>query len=218
MHTTTPSHVAHHFDDAEQQFEAAQMGMWLFLATEVLFFGGMFGGYAVYRSYYPAAFAEGSRHLNLILGTINTAVLLCSSLTMALAVHAAQTGNRRRIVGFLITTIVLGATFLGIKAVEYSHKFHEHLVPGAHFQLEHMTDDGIAAGNVQLFFSFYFAMTGMHALHMVIGIGIIATIAILASRNRFSPEYYTPVEMTGLYWHFVDIVWVFLFPLLYLIH
>ena len=214
---TADLHVAHHFDDAEQQFEAARLGMWLFLVTEVMFFGGMFAGYLIYRSYFPAAFAEGSGHLDLLLGTINTAVLLCSSLSMALAVHAAQTGDRQKIVTFLSLTILLGAIFLGIKAFEYSHKFHDHLVPGSHFEFVSADDPNVSPANVQLFYCFYFGMTGLHALHMVIGIAILGVLVYQAKKGVFSPAYFTPVEMTGLYWHFVDIVWVFLFPLLYLI-
>jgi cytochrome c oxidase subunit 3 len=204
--------LAHQFDDLEQQSEAASLGMWTFLITEILFFGGLFAGYAVYRSSYPQAFASGSHHLDVVLGAINTVVLISSSLTMALAVHAAQQGQRKALIAFLFLTILLGSVFLGIKGVEYAHKFEEHLVPGRAF-----TYDGPYAQHAQLFFSFYFAMTGMHALHMVIGVGILAVLAVLAWRHRFSPVYYTPVEMTGLYWHFVDIVWIFLFPLLYLI-
>jgi cytochrome c oxidase subunit III len=204
--------LAHQFDNPEQQYEASTLGMWVFLATEILFFGGLFTGYAVYRSSYPQAFAEASLHLDVVLGATNTAVLICSSLTMALAVRGAQLGQRRAVIGFLLFTILLGSVFLGIKAVEYSHKFHEHLVPGRAFALE-----GPYAQNAELFFSFYFSMTGMHALHMIIGLGILAVLVFLSWRDRFSPEYYSPVELTGLYWHFVDIVWIFLFPLLYLI-
>lgn len=202
--------LAHQFDDMQQQFEAASVGMWVFLATEVMFFGGLFAGYAAYRSKYPAAFAEGSHHLDVLLGGINTAVLIASSLTMALAVHSAQLGKRRALVLFLILTMLLGSVFLGIKYVEYSHKWHAHLVPGRHFQYE-------GQPQVELFLSFYFAMTGMHALHMVVGVGLMLVLLGLALRGRFSPDYYTPVEMGGLYWHFVDIIWIFLFPLLYLI-
>lgn len=204
--------VAEQFDDARQQRESATVGMWIFLATEIMFFGGMFLGYAVYRSSYPAAFAEASRRLDIVLGAINTAILLTSSLTMAMAVHAAHAGKRRKLVGFLVATIVLGLGFLGIKFYEYFQKFEEHLVPGRTFSFE-----GANGGHAQLFFSFYFAMTGMHALHMVIGIVMMGVLIVLARRGRFSPEYYNPVEMSGLYWHFVDIVWVFLFPLLYLV-
>jgi len=204
--------AAHQFDDIEQQHESASLGMWLFLATEIMFFGGMFLGYSIYRGAYHVAYAEASRHLDIVLGGINTGVLLCSSLTMALAVHAAQLGGRRSVVILLVATIVLGSVFLGIKGVEYYHKYEEHFIPGQHFEFP-----GGNATHAQIFFSFYFAMTGMHALHMVIGIGIMLVMIVLTLRNRFSPEYYFPIEMTGLYWHFVDIVWVFLFPLLYLV-
>ena len=186
--------------------------MWLFLGTEVMFFGGMFLGYCVYRLAYPASFAEASRQLDIVLGGINTAILLTSSLTMAMAVHSAQQGRTRRLVGFLILTTVLGMTFLGIKSFEYYQKFEEQFVPGRHFVFHSATP-----GHAELFFSFYFAMTGMHALHMIIGIVLMVVLMVRALRGRFSREYYAPVDMTGLYWHFVDIVWVFLFPLLYLV-
>jgi cytochrome c oxidase subunit 3 len=187
--------------------------MWVFIAQEILFFGGLFMMYTVYRGVYPQAFAEASHHLDWKLGTFNTAVLIGSSLTMALAVHAAAVGRRKATVMYLLLTIALGAVFLGIKVVEYADKFEHHLVPGPHFQFP-----GPNAHGAEIFYSLYFAMTGLHALHMVIGIPIIAVIAWLAGRGRFSPAYYSPVEITGLYWHFVDIVWIFLFPLLYLIH
>ena len=203
---------AHQFDDIEQQRESAALGMWIFLATEVLFFGGMFLGYAVYRGMYSSAFGQASRHLDVWLGAINTAALLCSSLTMALGVRAAQLGGRRTVVLFLLATIALASLFLGIKTVEYYHKYEEHLIPGRNFEFA-----APHANHAQLFFSFYFAMTGMHALHMIIGIGIMLVLIFLTLRNRFSAEYHSPIEMTGLYWHFVDIVWVFLFPLLYLV-
>jgi cytochrome c oxidase subunit 3 len=206
------STLAHQFDDSEQQFEASSLGMWVFLLTEVMFFGGLFAGYIVYRTAYPEAWAQGSNTLDVILGGFNTAVLIASSLTMALAVHFAQVGNRKLLVLFLILTIVFGAGFLGVKVVEYSHKFHEHHVPGPDFQFE-----GEHARNAQLFFSFYFAMTGMHALHMIIGIGILIVLIVMAARRRFSADYFNPVEMFGLYWHFVDIIWIFLYPLLYLV-
>ena len=206
------SALAHQFDDLTQQYDACTLGMWVFLLTEIMFFGGLFAGYTVYRTAYPAAFAEGSHHLDVVLGAINTAVLIGSSLTMVLAVQAAQHGQRWPLVRFLVGTMALGLVFLGIKAVEYGHKFAEHLVPGSGF-----ASTGPRSGQVQLFFSFYFGMTGMHALHMVIGIGLLTVLALLAWRGRFSAEYYTPVEIVGLYWHFVDIVWIFLFPLLYLL-
>ncbi len=206
------STVAHHFEDMDQQREAGTLGMWAFLVTEIMFFGGVFAAYAIYHHMYPEAFGEASKTLSVVLGATNTAVLICSSLTMAFAVRSAQLNQRKRLVGFLILTIILGSAFLGIKAVEYSHKIHEHHVPGASFVFE-----GPHSGGAELFFSFYFAMTGLHALHMVIGIGLMVWLIVKAQRGRFSSEYHAPVEMAGLYWHFVDIVWVFLFPLLYLI-
>ncbi|MEQ8789303.1 MAG: cytochrome c oxidase subunit 3 family protein [Pirellulaceae bacterium] len=211
------SHVAHHFDDAQQQLDAATIGMWLFLATEVLFFGGMFLAYTVYRTQYPAAFEEGSAHLSVPIGTTNTAILLTSSLSMALAIHAARRNRRWLSVALLGATMLLGAAFLGVKAFEYADKFEHHLVPGRHFALEHPHNPDVSPGHVELFYGLYFAMTGMHALHMVIGLGVLAVLAVMTGRGAFSAEYHTPLEMTGLYWHFVDMVWVFLFPLLYLI-
>jgi cytochrome c oxidase subunit 3 len=208
----TNARPAHQFDDLGQQHEAASLGMWAFLATEILFFGGLFLLYAVYRTLYPVAFSEGSRHLDIMLGSINTAVLIGSSLTMVLAVHSAQLGRRRAIVAFLAFTMLLGIVFLSIKFVEYGHKFEQALVPGPRFAY-----DGALTPQVQLFFSFYFIMTGLHALHMVIGIGLLAVLAWLAWHGKFSPAYHTPVEITGLYWHFVDVIWMFLFPLLYLL-
>jgi cytochrome c oxidase subunit 3 len=204
--------LAHHFDNLEQQQEAASLGMWVFLLTEILFFGGLFLVYAVYRHLYHDAFVVASQELDLRLGTVNTAVLIGSSLTMALAVHAAQSGAGRRQWILLTATIVLGGVFLGIKATEYVHKFAEHHVPGAGFQFEAEYFDA-----AQIFFSLYFVMTGLHALHMVIGIGIMLWLLWLSARGEFSSEYYAPMEVTGLYWHFVDIIWIFLFPLLYLI-
>jgi cytochrome c oxidase subunit 3 len=203
---------AHHFDNLDQQTEAASLGMWVFLLTEILFFGGLFLVYSVYRHAYPDGFAAASHELDVTLGTINTAVLIASSLTMALAVQAAQTGARRTLVVLLIATMILGGVFLGIKATEYVHKFAEHHVPGPNFQFEraHFRE-------AQIFFSLYFVMTGLHALHMIIGIAIMMVMTWLAIGGRFTHEYYVPIEVTGLYWHFVDIVWIFLFPLLYLI-
>ncbi len=206
--------LLHHFEDADQQFEASTLGMWAFLITEIMFFGGLFLGYIVYRSLYPAAFAEASNLLNYRLGAINTAVLICSSLTMVLAVRAAQMGQRRQLVTFLLLTIILGSAFLVNKGFEYAHKFHEHLVPGPHFGPSHPLAHPQQA---QLFLGFYFGMTGLHALHMIIGIVILAIFVVQAQRGRFSQDYFAPIDIIGLYWHFVDIVWIFLFPLLYLI-
>jgi cytochrome c oxidase subunit III len=212
-HASIHPDLAHHFDNMEQQREATSLGMWIFLVTEIMFFGGMFTAYMVYRIYYPVAFAGASHHLNVLLGGINTAVLICSSLTMALAVLGAQLGKKQMLSVFLVLTMLLGLTFLGIKAVEYHHKFEEHLVPGPNFH----SPEGHEGQHMQLFFSIYFAMTGMHALHMVIGLGALSFLLYFARRGRYTPEYHSPIELTGLYWHFVDIVWIFLFPLLYLI-
>jgi cytochrome c oxidase subunit 3 len=210
---TTHAAHAHHFDDALQQRDASTLGMWIFLVTEVMFFGGLFTAYVTYRALYPDAFAHASHHLDVYLGTFNTAVLITSSLTMALAVHAADVGRRGRLLLMLGATFVLGAVFLVVKAFEYAEKFAHHLVPGPTFAWEHAAE----APHVQLFYSLYFAMTGLHALHMVIGLGILTWLIRGARRGRFGPAYATPVEVSGLYWHFVDIVWIFLFPLLYLI-
>jgi cytochrome c oxidase subunit 3 len=207
-----PPALAHHFDSLAQQNEAATLGMWVFLVTEVLFFGGLFLVYLVYRSWYGNAFAAASHELDVTLGTINTVVLITSSLTMALAVHAAQEGQRKLLMMFLVLTMILGLTFLGIKSVEYYHKFVEHHIPGPGFQFEKEY-----FRNAQLFFSLYFVMTGLHAVHMIIGFGIMTWMLWWSWRGVITAEYSSPIEISGLYWHFVDIVWIFLFPLLYLI-
>lgn len=211
MATENPA-LQHHFEDLDQQFEASSLGMWAFLVQEILFFGGLFCGYLVYRSMYPEAFLVGSAKLDIYLGSVNTAVLIGSSLTMALAVYHGHKGNKKGIILFMILTLVLGSVFLGIKVVEYSHKWHDGLIPGTMFAYE-----GPFADQVRIFFSFYFVMTGMHALHMIVGVGILLWLIAQAAKGRYTAEYNTPVEMFGLYWHFVDIVWIYLFPLLYLI-
>jgi cytochrome c oxidase subunit 3 len=204
--------LAHHFDTLAQQKEASTLGMWVFLVTEVLFFGGLFLTYLVYRSSYPEAFAFASHELDVTLGTINTAVLIGSSLTMALAVHAAQTGDRRWLMLFLAATMVLGVVFLGIKSFEYYEKFTEHHIPGPGFVFE-----AEYFRHAQLFFSLYFVMTGLHAIHMIVGLGIMTWMLVWAWNGTITSDYASPIEISGLYWHFVDIVWIFLFPLLYLI-
>ena len=206
------SALAHQFESLEQQKEAATLGMWVFLVTEVLFFGGLFIAYLTYRTWYPAAFAAASHELLVWAGTLNTGVLITSSLTMALAVHAAQTGGRRPLMILLAATMALGALFLGVKAFEYYTEFAEHHVPGFAFQFEpeHFQ-------RAQIFFSLYFVMTGLHAVHMIIGLGVLSVMLWMAYRGRITEEYYSPIEISGLYWHFVDIIWIFLFPLLYLI-
>jgi len=205
--------LQHQFESPAQQKDAASLGMWIFLVTEILFFGGLFLAYTIYRWENARSFAHASLHMDIALGTINTVVLICSSLTMAMAVHSAATGKKRLLIGFLIATMLLGGAFLGIKAVEYTDHIRHHLFPGPGFHYTVPAD----ARAAEMFFSLYFAMTGLHALHMVVGLGLLTTLLVMARRGRFSPEYHTPVEISGLYWHFVDIVWIFLFPLLYLI-
>jgi len=252
-HAHTEHHPAlqHHFDTMAQQKEAAVIGMWVFLLTEILFFGGLFVAYMIYRVWYFDAFAEASRRLSLFWGGLNTAVLIFSSLTMAMAVRGAQTNKRRATVNWLILTMILGSVFLGVKVIEYRDKFAHHEVPGPNFVWAEEHEAGAAEGanaatapsaqeaaatavatgehrklhlseeqlqrTTQLYFSLYFTMTGLHALHMIIGIGIMLVITRMAWKGKFDEQYFTPVELAGLYWHFVDIVWIFLFPLLYLV-
>ena len=208
-----PPYLAHHFSDIEQQNEAGTLGMWLFLVTEIMFFGGLFASYAIYRHQWFAGFREGSHLLDWHFGAMNTAVLIGSSLTMALAVRSAQLNRRKALIGFLVLTILLGLVFLGVKFnFEWIHDYHEHLVPGMGF-----SHPGPHEPAIQLFFCFYFFMTGLHALHMIVGVGIMAVLIGMAARGKFDGGHYSPIEVSGLYWHFVDIVWIFLFPLLYLV-
>lgn len=216
VHNANPTGFAHQFEDIEQQHEAGRLGMWIFLATEILFFGGMFMAYTVYRSLHPVAFDIGSHLLDVRFGATNTAVLICSSLTMALAIRSAQTGKKKgTIIWFLIVTMILGALFLFFKfRFEWYHDYLEHTIPGFGFQ--NHAAWGANAGQVQMFMCFYFFMTGLHALHMIVGIGVLTVLTIMAGRGKFTSQYFAPLEISGLYWHFVDIVWIFLFPLLYL--
>ena len=216
-HSARPPGFAHQFEEMDQQRAAGNLGMWVFLVTEIMFFGGLFATYTIYRSLHPQAFEIGSHLLEVQFGATNTAVLICSSLTMALAIHSAQTGkSKSTIIGYLIATMILGAAFIGIKLYfEWYHDYVEHLVPGINFVIR--PEWGHSGSQVPMFFCFYFFMTGLHALHMVIGIAILTVLTIMTARGRFSSEYYAPLEISGLYWHFVDIVWIFLFPLLYLI-
>ena len=210
------THLRHHFASPEQQLDAAMLGMWTFLITEVLFFGGMFTAYAIYRNIYHDAFASTSEYMDVILGGTNTAVLICSSLSMAVAVRAAQLSQYRTQVISLLLTMFFGTVFLVIKGFEYHNKWAEGLVPGFHFDLVHYRNPEYAH-EAQILFFLYFCMTGMHALHMIVGLGLLTYLVVQARRRVFHANYYTPVEMIGLYWHFVDVVWIFLFPLLYLI-
>jgi cytochrome c oxidase subunit III len=221
-----PSFLRHHFETPAQQKEASSFGMWLFLLTEVMFFGGMFMAYLIYRNWYFPAFADGSKTLSIVLGATNTVVLICSSFTMAMGVWCAETKRRKGLLVALTATILLGVVFLGIKAVEYTEKFEKHHVPGANFSIQdfvHPTEPKEAAlapdmaAKAEVYFSLYFAMTGMHALHMIIGIGILFVLLFRAWQGAYTSGHMTTIENFGLYWHFVDIVWIFLFPLLYLI-
>jgi cytochrome c oxidase subunit III len=239
-HTTSLDHVdadhehpalQHHFDDLEQQKDASIFGMWVFLLTEIMFFGGLFCAYLIFRNLYHPAFVAASNTLDVTLGTINTAVLICSSLTMAMAVWSAHMGKRMLIVLFLLATMGLGAIFLGIKSVEYYQKWEESHIPGIKFSTQDFTNpeppkpghkaveplSPDAAEHTRIYFGLYFAMTGMHAVHMIIGMGIMVFLVWFAYHGYYTPDHYTTIENFGLYWHFVDIIWIFLFPLLYLI-
>ncbi|MBP2306450.1 cytochrome c oxidase subunit 3 family protein [Azospirillum melinis] len=196
----------------EQQAEAASFGMWVFLATEVLFFGGMLLAYTWLRANHPDGVAEAGRHTTVVIGSVNTLVLLTSSFTMAWAVHAAEHGRQKALTRLLSATALLGLLFLGLKGYEYHGEWTEHLVPGLNFH-----QDGPHARTIELFYFLYFLLTGLHGIHVTIGIVLIALLAVRARRGAFSARYYTPVEVTGLYWHFVDIVWIFLYPLIYLV-
>jgi cytochrome c oxidase subunit 3 len=210
--TSHASNVAHHFHDAEQQKESAKLGMWVFLLTEVLLFGGLFAFYAIYRSWHPDMFYNAHKFLDITLGGINTVVLITSSVTVALAIRSIQVNNKKHTVAYLIVTLLLAATFLVIKYFEYSHKFHLGQLPG-----EYYTFTGIQGTNPHVFFSVYFTMTGLHGIHVLAGMVVIFWVLRRTMNNDFSSEYYTPVEMAGLYWHLVDLIWIYLFPLLYLI-
>lgn len=222
-----PAYLLHHFESVEQQKAASSFGMWLFLMQELMFFGGMFMAYLVYRAWYYPAFAAASNTLNWQIGAINTVILLTSSFTMTLAVHYAEARKPKALANSLLMSIVLGLVFLGLKATEYRDKFVEHHVPGANFSIkDFVTGHGTGmppmaadmAQHTQLYFSLYFAMTGMHALHMIIGIGILGVMWIKARAGAYTAGHTAPIDYASLYWHFVDVVWIFLFPLLYLVN
>jgi cytochrome c oxidase subunit 3 len=204
------SNIAEQFEDAQQQAEASHLGMWTFIATEILFFGGLFLAYFVYRHFYFSAFVVGSKHTDVFYGTLNSVILLTSSFTMALAVQFAKVGQTKLIVRCLLLTIFLGVSFLVVKGFEYHKDIADQLVPGAHF-------NPTLPLQSQIFFWLYWTMTGLHGVHILIGLGILTVMTLLAQREKFSANYHTPIEITGLYWHFVDIVWLFLYPLLYLV-
>ena len=207
-----PPHLKHYFVSSEQQFDAAKLGMWLFLITEILLFSGMFVAYAVYRVWYPEMYVEAARELNPWLGGLNTLVLLTSSLTVALSINCAMRDDRKGTVRNLVITVLLAGVFMVVKYFEYTHKFHLGIFPGGNYAFE-----GLDVPHVPIFFSIYFVMTGIHGVHVLVGMGLLTWLAVRAHKGHFNSEYYTPVELSGLYWHLVDIIWIFLFPLLYLI-
>jgi cytochrome c oxidase subunit 3 len=204
--------IGHHFSSIGRQTEAMRLGMWLFLATEVLLFAGLFCGYAVYRYEFPLAFAECSRHLNVGLGTLNTVVLITSSFTVAMAIHCARTDSKRAAAAFLLVTLLFALAFLGIKAIEYTAHFREHALPGKYYAFPEVTVPGAA-----MFYSMYFLMTGLHGVHVVAGMSVLSYILWRTQQGRYTSRYSVGIELGGLYWHLVDLVWIFLYPLLYLI-
>ena len=212
MAHSSNSNLAHHFVDSEQQFDASKMGMWIFLVTEILFFGGLFAAYIIYRAWYPELYIMASSQLNTTMGAINTGVLILSSLTMALSIWSAQNNDRKKTTIFLAVTIICAIIFMNIKYFEYTHKFHLGIFPGAYY-----TFTGIDHVKAPQFFSIYYMMTGLHGIHVIIGVGLMIWLVIKNQKQAFSSSYYTPIEIVGLYWHVVDIIWIFLFPLLYLI-
>jgi len=210
-HANNP-HLAHHFDSIEKQDYAARLAMWLFLATEVLLFAGLFLGYTVYRHFYHETFHEASRTLSITLGTINTIVLITSSLTVALAFHAVKVGKNNQAVALLVFTVLCAIAFLVIKGFEYRHKFEEGMLPGQFYSYKEITGPG-----ANLYFTIYFLSTGLHAFHVIVGMSVLIWLTLRIKRGAYSPNHYVAVELGALYWHLVDLVWIFLFPLLYLI-
>jgi cytochrome c oxidase subunit 3 len=206
------SHLAHHFSDSSQQRDAAKFGMWIFILSELMLFGGLFVAYTVFRVIYPDMFYNAHKELSLTLGTINTAILITSSVTIALAIHYIQLGKKRHTIYLLFCTLALATGFLVIKFFEYHHKFELGQLPGKFYNYT-----GVAGTNPHIFFSIYFLMTGLHALHIIGGMIVISIMLKRTIKGVFSNSYYTPLELTGLYWHLVDLIWIFLFPLLYLI-
>lgn len=213
-HGHAPDH-AHHFDSAEHEFEAGKLGMWLFLVTEIMLFGVFFAGYGLFMYLYPEMYHEAHQELNKQMGALNTIVLLVSSLTMALAIAFIQRDQKGKSMVCLAATFVCACIFLVVKYFEYKVKFQHGLLPGAYF---HPVEDiHFKAPNAALFFSFYFVMTGTHGLHVLIGMALIAWIMFRTNRGDFNSRKFAPVEFVGLYWHIVDLIWIFLFPLIYLV-
>ena len=220
-HPDDPHHQ-HHFATMEQQFDTSKIGMWLFLATEVLLFGGLFVGFGLMQARYPQEFIEAHEHLQRPLGSLNTVVLLISSFTMVMAVQAAQRSQKKKLIVFLLLTILCACIFLGVKYFEYSHKFEEHLLPPRWYHAQpgdtvHDPSTGGISHGYGTFFAFYFMMTGLHGFHILVGIILLSWLVVRANRGEFSKNYFTPVDLVGLYWHLVDMIWIYLFPLFYLI-
>ncbi|MGE0527657.1 MAG: cytochrome c oxidase subunit 3 family protein [Bdellovibrionales bacterium] len=212
-------HHAHHYESAEHEYNTTKFGTWTFLVTEIVMFGGLFVGYVLYHEAYTEMFKAGAKALDWRLGALNTVVLLFSSLTMALSIYYAQLNNKKKMLTCLYITLLCGFIFMGVKYIEYTHKFHDGLFPGAYFN-PHTPEFQAAAQafpNLAMYFSFYFCMTGLHGLHVLVGMGLITWLIIRGHCGEFGPKYYTPVECVGLFWHLVDLVWIYLFPLLYLI-
>lgn len=215
--TQAHHHHAHHFESADHEFESGKQGMWVFLLTEVLFFSGLFVAYGIFRSLYPEMFHAAHHELDWKLGALNTVILITSSVTMALAVSACQRGERGKTIGLLSTTFLCACGFLVVKFIEYSHKFHHGLLPGKYFDATKNAELIAAHPKTPLFFSIYFGTTALHGFHVICGMVVIAWMIVKAIRGQVGSHYYMPVELTGLYWHFVDLVWIYLFPLLYLV-
>lgn len=224
-HTLKGGHVVpHHFESAEQAEVSSKLGLWLFLVTEILLFGGLFVAYIVYRAHYPAMFLEASHHLDKTMGAFNTVVLICSSFTMAMAVQMTRENKAKIATILLVITLVCAGIFMVVKYFEYAHKFHDGIAPlyrdeagKLHFGFSHFNHALFEHKNANLFYSLYFVMTGVHGIHVLVGMGLIAWILRRNMKRKFSDEYYTPVDLTGLYWHLVDLIWIYLFPLMYLI-
>ena len=211
--------VASHYRDEKHQYASNKEGIWLFMVTEILMFGGLFVGYIIFHSIYPEMFAEGAQFLDWKMGFINTLVLIFSSLTMALGIYYNQIGQPKKATWALAVTVLCGAIFMFIKYLEYTHKFHLGIFPGRMMDFERMKEEGlnIKHANLGLYFGFYYCMTGLHGLHVLIGMGLITWVMIKNIRGEFNPKYYTPIEGVGIFWHVVDLIWIFLFPLLYLV-
>lgn len=207
-------HHAHHFKNADEQFVTAKLGMWVFIMQEILFFAPLFVGYFMYKGQYFPSFHAAAKSLDPVMGGVNTVILITSSFTMARAVAAAQRGNKEALQENLLWTIMCAFGFLVVKYLEYSHKIHDGLLPGSHFSNAELLQ---VAPQAPLFFAFYFAMTGLHGFHVLVGAGVLIWLYVRARRGDFGSNYYTPVEMTGLYWHLVDLIWIYLFPILYLV-